>query len=117
MIKLKTLIKEDSNTDLYATAGEMISQVGLYTQDNADKLKGANHGNLHRFFDTPEQKAKLIEISEAYKEYLVKVKTVLDDLQKDPMYQVAVGDARGQYRNIGVGATLEKAYSRAKDIK
>jgi len=92
----------------------MISQVGLFTQEKADELEAEGRGNLYRFFVTPEEKEELIKISEEYKNYLAKVKATIDALVNDPMYQVAVGDVGGQYRDKGVGATLEKAYYRSK---
>jgi hypothetical protein len=46
-------INEAEDNDLYYTAGEMISQVGLFTQENADELEAEEGGNLSRFFDTP----------------------------------------------------------------
>jgi hypothetical protein len=100
-------LNEAEGRDLYKTAGEMISQVGLFTQDNADKMEADGSGNLYRFFQTPEEKAELIKISEAYPAYLAKVKAMMDELMNDPLYQVAVGDAK---RNNA----LEKAYYRAK---
>jgi aromatic ring hydroxylase len=103
-------LNEAEGNDLYTTAGQMISQVGLFTQENADKLETEKGGNLYRFFDTPEEKADLIKISEGYQAYLTKVKTMMDELMSDPMYQVAVGDA-GRNTN-----PLEKAYMRAKNI-
>jgi hypothetical protein len=106
----KAELEEAEGRDLYKTAGEMISQVGLFTREKADELEAENRGNLYRFFNTPEEKAELIKISEGYKDYLVKVKTMMDELMSDPMYQVAVGDA-GRNDN-----PLEKAYYRAKNI-
>jgi len=103
-------LNEAEGNDLYKTAGQMISQVGLFTQENADEMAADGSGNLYRFFDTPEEKAELIKISEGYKAYLAKVKTMMDELMSDPMYQVAVGDA-GRSSN-----PLEKAYMRAKNI-
>ena len=81
----------------------MISQVGLFTQENADKLEAEDRGNLYRFFYTPEEKAELIKISEEYKNYLAKVKATMDELVNDPMYRVAVGDVGGKYRDRGPG--------------
>jgi hypothetical protein len=101
-------LNEAEGKDLYNTAGQMISQVGLFTQELADELESEGRGNLYRFFDTPEEKAELIKISEAYPIYLAKVKSMMDELMSDPMYQVAVGDA-GRSSN-----PLEKAYYRAK---
>jgi hypothetical protein len=101
-------LNEAEGKDLYKTAGQMISQVGLFTQELADKLEAEDRGNLYRFFDTPEEKAELIKISEGYKDYLAKVKAMMDELMSDPMYQVAVGDA-GRNDN-----PLEKAYYRSK---
>ena len=98
----------------YFTAGEMIDQVGLFTQEKADELEARGGGNLYRFFITPEEKVELIKISEEYKNYLAKVKATMEALVNDPMYQVAIGDVGGQYRDKGVGATLEKAYMRSK---
>ena len=109
-------LNEAEGNDLYYTAGEMISQVGLFTQEKADELEAEGRGNLNRFLDTPEEKSELIKISEEYKNYLAKVKATMDALVNDPMYQVAVGDVGGQYRDKGVGATLEKAYMRSKNI-
>jgi hypothetical protein len=109
-------LNEAGGNDLYQTAGEMISQVGLFTQKKADELEAENRGNLYRFFDTPEEKSELIKISEGYKAYLAKVKTMMDALMNDPMYQVAVGDVGGRYRDRGPGETLEKAYYRSKNI-
>ena len=102
-------LNEAEGKDLYKTAGQMISQVGLFTQELADKLEAEDRGNLYRFFDTPEEKAELIKISEGYKDYLAKVKAMMDELMSDPMYQVAVGDA-GRNDN-----PLEKAYYRSKN--
>jgi len=101
-------LNEAEGRDLYKTAGEMISQVGLFTQEIADELEAENRGNLYRFFNTPEEKAELIKISEAYPAYLAKVKAMMDELMSDPMYQVASGDARDKVN------PLEKAYYRAK---
>ena len=116
-MKLKTLLTEDvSSNDLHITAGEMISQVGLYTKKNAAKLKSSTNSNLYRFFDTPRQEAQLIKISEDYKKYLKKVQKAIDELTNDPMYQVAIGDAGGRVRDRGIGETLEKAYYRFNDI-
>jgi len=109
-------LNEAEGNDLYYTAGEMISQVGLFTKEKADKLEAEEGGNLYRFFDTPKEKAELIRISEGYKAYLAKVKAVMDELINDPMYRVAVGDIGGKYRDRGPGETLEKAYYRAKNI-
>jgi ABC-type glycerol-3-phosphate transport system substrate-binding protein len=102
-------LNEAEDRDLYKIAGQMISQVGLFTQENADELEAEEDGNLYRFFDTPQEKAELIKISEGYKDYLVKVKAMMDELMSDPMYQVSVGDA-------GRNNALEKAYYRAKNI-
>jgi len=109
-------LNEAEDNDLYYTAGEMISQVGLFTKEKADKLEAEEGGNLYRFFDTPEEKAELIRISEGYKAYLAKVKIAMDELINDPMYRVAVGDVGGKYRDRGPGETLEKAYMRSKNI-
>ena len=109
-------LNEAEDNDLYYTAGEMISQVGLFTKEKADKLEAEEGGNLYRFFDTPEEKAELIRISEGYKAYLAKVKATMDELINDPMYRVAVGDVGGKYRDRGPGETLEKAYMRSKNI-
>ena len=109
-------LNEAEGNDLYQTAGQMISQVGLFTQENADKMEADGSGNLYRFFDTPEERDELIKISEAYPAYLAKVKAMMDELMSDPMYQVAVGDVGGKYRDRGPGETLEKAYMRAKNI-
>jgi hypothetical protein len=103
----KAKLDEAEGRDLYKTAGEMISQVGLFTQEIADELEAENRGNLYRFFNTPEEKAELIKISEAYPAYLAKVKAMMDELMSDPLYQVAVGDAKRDN-------ALEKAYYRAK---
>jgi hypothetical protein len=100
----------------YYTAGEMLSQVGLFTQEKADELEARGGGNLYRFFVTPEEREELIQISEEYKNYLAKVKATMDALVNDPMYQVAIGDVGGTSRDKGVGATLEKAYYRSKNI-
>jgi hypothetical protein len=102
---------EGEDKNLYNIAGQMISQVGLFTQENADKLEAENRGNLYRFFSTPQEKSELIKISEEYKTYLSKVKTIMDELMSDPMYQVAVGDA-GRNSN-----PLEKAHTRAKNMQ
>ena len=104
-------LHEDEDKNLYNIAGQMISQVGLFTQENADKLEAENRGNLYRFFSTPQEKSELIKIPEEYKTYLSKVKTIMDELMSDPMYQVAVGDA-GRNSN-----PLEKAHTRAKNIQ
>ena len=109
-------LNESEGNDLYYTAGEMISQVGLFTQEKSDELEAEGGGNLNRFFNTPEQKAELIKISEAYPAYLAKVKAMMDELVNDPMYRVAVGDVGGKYRDRGPGETLEKAYMRAKNM-
>jgi hypothetical protein len=109
-------LNEAEGNDSYLTAGEMISQVGLFTRELADKLEAEGSGNLYRFFDTPEQKEELIKISEAYSAYLAKVRATMGELINDPMYQVAVGDAGGRYRDKGPGTTLEKAYYRSKNI-
>lgn len=101
-------LNEAEGKDLYNTAGQMISQVGLFTQENADEMEADGSGNLYRFFDTPEERDELIKISEGYKAYLAKVKAMMDELMSDPMYQVAKGDAS---RNEN---PLEKAYYRAK---
>ena len=101
-------LNEVEGKDLYNTAGQMISQVGLFTQELADELESEGRGNLYRFFNTPEERDELIKISEGYKAYLSKVKTMMDELMSDPMYQVAVGDA-GRSSN-----PLEKAYYRSK---
>ena len=103
-------LNEAEDKNLYKTAGEMISQVGLFTQKNAKKLEAYGGGNLGRFFNTPEEKAELIRISEEYLEYLAKVKATLEPLMADPFYQVAVGDTdRG-------GDPLGQAYYRAKNM-
>ena len=109
-------LNEEEKTDLYYDAGQMISQVGLFTRENADKLEAEESGNLYRFFDTPEEKEELIKISEAYPAYLAKLKAAFDELMNDPMYRVAVGDVGGKYRDRGPGETLEKAYYRSKNI-
>ena len=51
-------LNEAGDKNLYKTAGEMISQVGLFTQKNAKKLEAYGGGNLGRFFNTPEEKAE-----------------------------------------------------------
>jgi len=107
-------LNEVADDMLYKTAGQMISQVGLFTQELADKLEAEGRGNLYRFFDTPEEKAELIKISEAYPAYLAKVKAMMDELMNDPMYQVAVGDVGGKYGNKLPGEILQKAYSRSQ---
>jgi hypothetical protein len=109
-------INEAEDNDLYYTAGQMISQVGLFTQNKAAELEAEESGNLYRFFDTPEEKTELIKISEEYKNYLAKVKATMEALINDPMYRVAVGDVGGKYRDRGPGETLEKAYMRSKNI-
>ena len=109
-------INEAEDNDLYYTAGEMISQVGLFTQNKAAELEADDSGNLYRFFNTPEEKTELIKISEEYKNYLAKVKATMEALINDPMYRVAVGDVGGKYRDRGPGETLEKAYMRSKNI-
>ena len=109
-------LNEAEDNDPYYTVGQMISQVGLFTQKKADELEADDRGNLYRFFDTPEEKTELIKISEAYPAYLAKVKATMDSLINDPMYKVAVGDVGGKYRDRGPGETLEKAYMRSKNI-
>jgi hypothetical protein len=109
-------LNEAEGKDLYYTAGEMISQVGLFTQNKAAELEADDSGNLYRFFNTPEEKTELIKISEEYKNYLAKVKATMEALINDPMYRVAVGDVGGKYRDRGPGETLEKAYMRSKNI-
>ena len=109
-------LNESEGKDLYYTAGEMISQVGLFTQNKAAELEADDSGNLYRFFNTPEEKTELIKISEEYKNYLAKVKATMEALINDPMYRVAVGDVGGKYRDRGPGETLEKAYMRSKNI-
>ena len=109
-------LNEAKDNSLYYTAGEMISQVGLFTKKKADKLEKEKSGNLYRFYDTPEERKELIKISEGYKAYLAKVKATMDSLINDPMYRVAVGDIGGKYRDRGPGETLEKAYMRSKNI-
>ena len=109
-------LNEAKDNILYYTAGEMISQVGLFTKKKADKLEKEDSGNLYRFYDTPEERKELIKISEGYKAYLAKVKATMDALINDPMYKVAVGDVGGQYRDKGPGETLAKAYYRAKNM-
>jgi hypothetical protein len=113
---LENPLNEAEGKDLYYTAGEMISQVGLFTQEKAAKLEADDSGNLYRFFNTPEEKTELIKISEEYKNYLAKVKATMEALINDPMYRVAVGDVGGKYRDRGPGETLEKAYMRSKNI-
>jgi len=108
-------LNEAEGNDLYTTAGQMISQVGLFTQKNADEMEANGSGNLYRFFKTPEEREQLIKISEAYPAYVAKVKTMMDELMNDPMYQVAIGDAGGNRKpNITSGEILEKAYNRSK---
>jgi hypothetical protein len=107
-------LNEAEGTDLYYNAGQMISQVGLFTRKNADKMEADGSGNLGRFFNTPEEREELIKISEGYKDYLAKVKATMDSLINDPMYQVAVGDVGGKSRDRGPGETLEKAYYRSQ---
>jgi hypothetical protein len=109
-------LNEAEDNDPYYTVGQMISQVGLFTQKKADELEADDRGNLYRFFDTPEEKTELIKISEAYPAYLAKVKATMEALINDPMYRVAVGDVGGKYRDRGPGETLEKAYMRSKNI-
>jgi hypothetical protein len=111
---IENKLNEAEGNDLYYTAGEMISQVGLFTQKNADEMEADGSGNLYRFFDTPEERAELIKISEAYPAYLAKVKAMMDELMNDPMYQVAVGDVGGKYGNKLPGEILQKAYSRSQ---
>ena len=120
--EIKNILAEDKEFNPYHKAGEMISQVGLFTRELADKLEAENSGNLSRFYSrldlTPEEieaeKEELIRISEAYPAYLAKVKATMEELINDPMYQVAVGDIGGTIRDKGVGTTLEKAYMRSK---
>ena len=107
-------LNEAEGTDLYYDAGQMISQVGLFTRENADEMEADGSGNLDRFYDTPEEREELIKISEAYPAYLAKVKATFDELMNDPMYRVAVGDVGGKYRDRGPGETLEKAYMRSQ---
>ena len=109
-------LNEAEDNDPYYTVGQMISQVGLFTQKKVDELEADDRGNLYRFFDTPEEKTELIKISEAYPAYLAKVKATMEALINDPMYRVAVGDVGGKYRDRGPGETLEKAYYRSKNI-
>jgi hypothetical protein len=106
-------LNEAKGTDLYYDAGQMISQVGLFTRENADKMDAEGDG-IGRWYDTPEEREELIKISEAYPAYLAKVKAAFDELMNDPMYRVAVGDVGGKYRDRGPGETLEKAYYRSK---
>ena len=113
---LENPLNEAEDNDPYYTVGQMISQVGLFTQKKADELEADDRGNLYRFFDTPEEKTELIKISEAYPAYLAKVKATMEALINDPMYRVAVGDVGGKYRDRGPGETLEKAYMRSKNI-
>lgn len=112
--KSQTINEEVEGKDLYYTAGEMIGQVGLFTQEKADELEAEGTGNIYRFFDTPEERTELIKISEAYPAYLAKVKAMMDELMNDPMYQVAVGDANVKFKNKGPGEILQKAYERAQ---
>ena len=113
---IENKLNEAEGNDSYYTAGEMISQVGLFTQKNADEMEADGSGNLYRFFNTPEERAELIKISEAYPAYLAKVKTMMDELMNDPMYQVAVGDVGGKYGNKLPGEILQKAYSRSQKL-
>jgi hypothetical protein len=106
-------LNEAEETDLYYDAGQMISQVGLFTRENADKLEAEGDG-IGRWYNTPEEKEELIKISEAYPAYLAKLKATFEELMNDPMYRVAVGDVGGKYRDRGPGETLEKAYYRSK---
>ena len=46
----------------YFTAGEMIDQVGLFTQEKADELEARGGGNLYRFFVTPEEKEEILNV-------------------------------------------------------
>ena len=108
-------LNEAEGTDLYYDAGQMISQVGLFTRENADKMDAEGDGNLGRFYDTPEEREELIKISEGYKDYLAKLKATFEELMNDPMYRVAVGDVGGKYRDRGPGETLEKAYYRSRE--
>jgi hypothetical protein len=105
-------LNEAEGTDLYYDAGQMISQVGLFTRENANKMDAKGDG-IGRWYDTPEEREELIKISEAYPAYLAKVKAAFDELMNDPMYRVAVGDVGGKYRDRGPGETLEKAYYRS----
>jgi hypothetical protein len=107
-------LNEAEGTDLYYDAGQMISQVGLFTRENADEMEADGSGNLDRFYDTPEEREELIKISEGYKDYLAKVKATFDELMNDPMYRVAVGDVGGKDRDRGPGETLEKAFYRSQ---
>lgn len=112
--EVQKVLAEDSKNDAYLTAGEMISQIGLYTQQNADKRKADKSRDYQRFsINTPQEEAEIIKISEEYKGYLAKLKAAVDALTKNPLYQVAVGDAGGRYRDRGIGATIEKAYYRS----
>jgi hypothetical protein len=113
--EIKNVLNEAEGDNIYHTAGQMISQVGLFTKELADKLETENSGNLYRFFNTSEEKEELIRISEVYPAYLAKVKATMEELINDPMYQVAVGDVGGTIRDKGVGATLEKAYYRSRE--
>ena len=47
-------LNEAEGNDLYKTAGEMISQVGLFTQEKADEIEAEGSENLCHFFNTPE---------------------------------------------------------------
>ena len=78
-------LNEAECKNLYNTAGQMISQVGLFTQENADELEADESGNLNRFYSTPEEKDELIKISEGYKAYLAKVKAMMVELMSNPM--------------------------------
>ena len=117
-MELAGLGEVQASKQMHLTAGEMISQVGLYTQENADRIKAQGGYNLQRFFSTPEEEAQLIEISEQYLEYLKKVRATLDQLINDPLYQVAFGAAgtRGRASDRSIGGTLEMAYNLANDL-
>jgi hypothetical protein len=87
-------LNEAEGNDLYKTAGQMISQVGLFTQKNADELEAEGRGNLYRFFNTPEEKAELIKISEGYKDYLAKVKAMMGELIDQCCGHCRIADCR-----------------------
>jgi hypothetical protein len=109
----KEYFLSNDESDLYSIAGEMISQVGLFTQANAEKSKGNKYANLNRFYNTnnPEQESQLIAISEKYPEYTQKVKKYIDELVNDPMFKVAQGDSGGD-----VFKSLQLAYERNKEF-
>jgi hypothetical protein len=116
MQKLAGLLNEEESLlnekfNPYVTAGQMISQVGLFTQDNAEESRGDKYANLNRFYNTTEQESQLIAISEKYPEYTQKVKKYIDELVNDPMFKVAQGDSGG-----GTFKSLQLAYIRNKEF-